>query len=65
MKQYIKHNWKPALVAVFFMFLTLGFLFAGVGCSTVAGVSGLVRGIAQDVEDMAEGTRERMLGDNP
>lgn len=33
---------------------------AMMGCSTVSGAAGLVRGIAQDVEDMAEGTRERM-----
>lgn len=32
------------------------------GCSTVSGAAGLVRGIAQDIEDVAEGTRSRMSG---
>lgn len=35
-------------------------IHAMVGCSTVSGAAGLVRGIAQDIEDMSEGTRERM-----
>jgi hypothetical protein len=35
-------------------------LHAMTGCSTVSGAAGLMRGIAQDVEDAAEGARERM-----
>ena len=53
MKQYIKQQWKPALLALFFMFLTLGFLFAGVGCSTVSG-------LAQDLGAASEGLRKAM-----
>lgn len=38
-------------------------LHAMTGCSTISGAAGLMRGIAQDVEDAAEGARERMAQD--
>lgn len=41
-------QWKNVLIALFFMFLTLGFLFAGVGCNAVSG-------LARDVGAMSDG----------
>lgn len=48
MRNWIKSQYKAMLVAGFFMFLTLGFLFAGVGCNAVSG-------LARDVQGMSDG----------
>lgn len=56
MKQAIKR-------VAFFMFgISLGLLAAVAvgGCSTVAGFSQFVGGVARDIGDAAEGTREEM-----
>jgi len=39
-------------------------LFAG-GCSTVSGLSQLVGGVARDIGDAAEGTRDHMAKNGP
>lgn len=48
MRNWIRQQYKPALIALFFMSLTLGFLFAGVGCNAVSG-------LARDVGAMSDG----------
>jgi hypothetical protein len=48
MYKWIRQQWKAVIVAMFFMFLTLGFLFAGVGCNAVSG-------LARDVGAMSDG----------
>lgn len=40
--------------------LAFAWLFSVAGCSTISGTADLVGGIARDVKDMAEGTRDRM-----
>lgn len=53
MKNWFRQQWKPALIAGFFMFLTIGFLFAGGGCSTVMGaIEGTAIGVQRDVQSM-------------
>lgn len=51
------------LFAVPFLLSVVGcalLLFALAGCSTVSGVGKLMGGIGADIEDMAEGSRQRM-----
>lgn len=48
MRNWIRQQWKAVLIAMFFMSLTLGFLFAGVGCNAVSG-------LARDVGAMSDG----------
>ena len=53
MKNWFRQQWKSVLMAGFFMFLTIGFLLAGAGCSTVMGtIEGAAIGIQRDVQSM-------------
>ena len=56
-----KHMNRTRAFALFFVALWFGGMLAMIGgCSTVSGGAALMRGIAQDVEDFAEGARQRM-----
>lgn len=48
MRNWIKSQYKAVLIALFFMFLTIGFAFAGVGCNAISG-------LARDVQGMSDG----------
>jgi hypothetical protein len=62
-KQIVEQLILPVLFSVPFLMACVAclvLLLSLTGCSTVSGVGKLMGGIGADIEDMAEGSRQRM-----
>lgn len=50
---------RPVTRRIFPVLIVASFALMGVGCSTVSGFADLTSGIARDIKDAAEGSRDK------